>query len=462
MQFPASLLATITLALLSVDARPVKRSNGMITLPIRKLQRDSNLHVELRHQQHMNRAERLVARAAGLPGPSDAQLSANLERRASFLSPSEKRFNRPSSDYLLPSEDSDSDISNLAVENDDTSSNSRPVLAQKSSDVQPEGNDASYVATVQLGTPSRDFVIILDSGSGDFWVESDVCVLDTDNSQGCGNHSFLSEASSSSFVNTHKDWSITYGSGAAAGELVTDTLVLGGMVLGNHTFGVAHNVSQSFASDRIADGLMGLGRGALSNQNTPTPVQSLVNAGFIKQAITSYRLPRIHDNVDVGEVTFGGLDNTKFDPSTLVTVNCTDNGFYIPVLDGITVNGASLTLLGTHAIMDTGTSLLVAPKQDAAAIHAKIPGAKLQNSGQYSVPCNTAASVALKFGGKEFAINPKDLVFASGGRTTGDCSSGIGAFTDDTARFLVGDTFLKAVYFSTNDGENTITLAKAI
>lgn len=67
----------------------------------------------------MNRAERLVARAAGLPGPSDAQLRANLERRASFLSPSEKRFNRPSSDYLLPSEDSDSGASSLAVENDE-------------------------------------------------------------------------------------------------------------------------------------------------------------------------------------------------------------------------------------------------------------------------------------------------------------------------------------------------------
>lgn len=120
-----------------------------------------------------------------------------------------------------------------------------------------------------------------------------------------GNHSFLSEASSSSFVNTHKDWSITYGSGAAAGELVTDTLVLGGMVLGNHTFGVAHNVSDSFASDPLADGLMGLGRGALSNQNTPTPVQALVDAHFITEAITSYRLPRIHDNLDVGEVTFG-------------------------------------------------------------------------------------------------------------------------------------------------------------
>lgn len=50
---------------------------------------------------------------------------------------------------------------------------------------------------------------------------------------------------------------MTYGSGAASGDLVTDTLVLAGMVLGNHTFGVAHSISQSFSGDGVADGLMG-------------------------------------------------------------------------------------------------------------------------------------------------------------------------------------------------------------
>jgi hypothetical protein len=53
MQLPApflALLATVTLALISVDARPVKSSRtagGMITLPVRRVQRDVDLHVEL-------------------------------------------------------------------------------------------------------------------------------------------------------------------------------------------------------------------------------------------------------------------------------------------------------------------------------------------------------------------------------------------------------------------------------
>jgi hypothetical protein len=98
---------------------------------------------------------------------------------------------------------------------------------------------------------------------------------------------------------------VTYGSGSASGDLVADVVVLGGMKLNNHTFGIAHNISQSFSGDTVADGLMGLGKQGLSNQHTPSPVQALANAGTISAAITSYRLPRLLDHTNNGEVTFG-------------------------------------------------------------------------------------------------------------------------------------------------------------
>ncbi|KAJ6468432.1 acid protease [Mycena sanguinolenta] len=456
MRLPAPFLTFLAafLALSSVDARPIKRarrSSGMITLPVRGIRRDTTLHVELRHQQQINRAERLIARASGLPEPSDAELRANMERRASLLSSPMKRYSA-SFDYVVPSE------ANL-VANDD--SNEPPVLAHNSSEVVPDGADSQYLTTVQLGTPPRDFVIILDSGSGDFWVGSDSCTAQSGGG-GCGNHTFLGAGNSQSFANTGKNWSVTYGSGAASGDLITDTLVLANMVLRNHTFGVAHSLSSEFTRDGAVDGLMGLGGATLSAERVPTPVQALKNAGFIDAAITSYRLPRALDGTNNGEITFGGLDDTKFDPTTLVTMNNTDpNGFWKAPLEGISVNGVDVSgIASTDGLMDTGTTLLVVPANEAAAIHAKIPGAIRQNSGQYTVPCNTNATVALKFGGKSFPINPKDLPFASLGKTSGDCSSGISSSSGST--MVVGDTFLKSVYFSTNADDNTITLAQAI
>ncbi|KAJ6515904.1 acid protease [Mycena sanguinolenta] len=460
MQLSASFwaLAATLLALSSVNARPVRRNpTGLITFPLRLVERNQqNIPIELRHQQHLNRAERLVARAAGLEGPSDAQLRANLERRASLLSSVDKRFNIPTPGFA-------GSVSNLIVENETTGDDSPPKLIAHSSEIDPDGPDTSFVFNVPIGTPSRDFNIILDSGSGDFWVESDTCT--SQNGGGCGNHTFLGAATSSSFVNTKQPWSITYGSGAASGDLVTDTIVIGGMMLGNHTFGVATSISESFSGDSIADGLMGLGKPGLSNQKVPTPVQSLVNAGFISAAITSYRLPRTLDNINHGEVTFGGLDDSKFDSSTLVTLNATDDYFWITQLGGVTVNGATVRLSGARTtLMDTGTTLLVVPATDLDPIHAKIPGAVKKSDGSWSVPCNTTASVALEFGGKSFPISSKDLPFASGGQTTGDCTSGIGGFSagDSPTQWLVGDTFLKSVYFSTNLEENTITLAQAV
>lgn len=458
-----ALVATVILSLSSVNARPFRRNpSGMITLPVRRVQRNEHIHVELRHQQHLNRAERLVARAAGLEGPSDSQLRANLERRASLV---EERFNIPPPGFGLPAGESDETVSNVVVANDVTS-NSPPTLAKQSSEIDPDGPDTSFVAGIPVGTPSRDFFIILDSGSADFWVESDTCT--SQSGGGCGNHTFLSADNSATFFNTQKPFSVAYGSGAASGDLITDTIVLGGMVLGNHTFGAAHSISQSFSGDTVADGLMGLGKQSLSATKVPTPVQALFQTGFINAAITSYRLPRTIDHVNNGEVTFGGLDDSKFDSSTLVTLDATDDNFWITHLGGVTVNGATVAISGNRtALMDTGTTLLVVPSTDVDPIHEKIPGAIKTGTGSWTVPCNTTASVALQFGGKSFPISPKDLPFASGGRTTGDCTSGIGGFSaaataSNPTQWLVGDTFLKSVYFSTNENTNTVTLAQTV
>lgn len=135
---------------------------------------------------------------------------------------------------------------------------------------------------------------------------------------------------------------------------------------------------------------------------------------------------------------FRGLDESKFEANSLVTLNATDDAFWKINVGGVTVNGADISISGDRiALMDTGTTLLVIPTADAAAIHAKIPGAKLTSSGQYTVPCNTNASVAIQFGGKSFPINSKDLPFASGGRTTGDCTSGIAPTASDPTQWLV-------------------------
>lgn len=322
------------------------------------------------------------------------------------------------------------------------------------------GPDTGYTAIVQIGTPPRPFNVLMDSGSADFWVGSETCQDETGGG-GCGNHQFLGSNSSSSFVASPQTFNVTYGTGNAAGNLVQDNIVLAGLSLPNHAFGVAHLESSNFVQASF-DGLMGLAQSGLSTQKVPTPVEALASAGTIEQAIVAYKIPRLADGTNDGEITFGGLDSTKFKSDTLVQVpNVNPVGFWEVAVDGISVNGQNLNFQGQTAILDTGTTLFVAPQNVATAIHAQIPGAA-QTQGGFTVPCTTNASVALTIGGNTFAIDPRDLAFlpVDPNQPAGTCQSGIGSSNSESNQWLVGDTFLKNVYYATNVNENLILLAE--
>ena len=38
-----------------------------------------------------------------------------------------------------------------------------------------QNDDVGYIATIQMGTPPRDFKLLMDSGSADFWVGAEGC-----------------------------------------------------------------------------------------------------------------------------------------------------------------------------------------------------------------------------------------------------------------------------------------------
>ena len=74
-----------------------------------------------------------------------------------------------------------------------------------------------------------------------------------------GNHNFLGVQSSSSFVDTNKQFHIVYGTGEVAGDVITDNISIAGLQLNAHVFGVASAESIDFSDNSIPfDGLMGL------------------------------------------------------------------------------------------------------------------------------------------------------------------------------------------------------------
>jgi len=475
------LLSSLLLGYQHVDAVPVKRNPGMVTLPLKRLEhRRGDIHPQVFLQQHINRGHKRLARMTGRDEPSVIQLRANLERRLESLQDSqlEKRYNRhgvkkaqPRPATLDAATDPNATAGSVGAGNNAVSAPAQGVTkANKPTDANSLGldivaNDVGYLATIQMGTPPQDYSILMDSGSADLWVGAENC--QSLGGGGCGNHVFLGPKSSSSFVDTNAPFNVSYGTGSVGGDIIKDNIVVAGLSLPAHTFGVATVESVDFSSDAVPfDGLMGLAQSTLSQQQTSTPVESLATNGLITEAITSYKISRLADGKNDGEITFGGLDASKFDPKTLTTLaNVSPTGFWEANMDAVTVDGTDTGLQGRNAILDTGTTLIIAPAADALAVHNAIPGAKSDGQGGFTVPCTTSASVALTFGGASFAIDPRDIAIAplDPNNPTGDCVSGIssGAIGGATT-WLVGDVFLKNAYFSTDVGKNQLQLAQLV
>lgn len=479
------------LSLQAVDSLSISKRRSesqLLTLPLTRIRQRSDIHPQILLQIHINRSIRRLAKMTGVEPPSAGSLERRLQKRILSVegpdglykrfnrfgvprSPREvqleKRFNRAGATHSIPG----SSLVSLKAGNTQASDRTSSVAvantpsAADSLGLDIEGSNVGYLATIQMGTPAQDFLILMDSGSSDLWVGSESC--QSQGGGGCGNHTFLGPTSSSSFQNTTKPFQVTYGTGQVAGSIIQDNIAVAGLSLPNHTFGLASQESLDFSSNQTPfDGLMGLAKSTLSQQQTLTPVESLANAGLIPGAIVSYKISRLADNLNDGEITFGGLDTTKFDPKTLVSVpNINPQGFWEAQLNGSTVNGVDTGLNGRTTILDTGTTTMVLPAADAAVIHQNIPGAQEDGQGGFTVPCNTNASVALIYAGQSFTIDPRDLAVqpVNSNDPQGDCISGIvSTGSGSMTQWLVGDTFLKNAYFSTDVSKNTVSLAKLV
>jgi len=473
---PFILLLGSTFALfLETNAIPLTpRQKGIVTLSLKRVPMRQDVHPQLLLQHHINRSHKRLARMTGHEEPSAEVLLKRLSSREAHIRRGLTRVGLPA---ILGKHGSVRAVSerktdvvgfnplDLVASDDGSVTPGNPPTDKNSLALDILSDDVGFTTNVQIGTPPRNFSILMDSGSADFWVGAEGCQSSSVKGTDCGNHTFLGNQSSTSFVDTNQPFSVTYGSGQVSGSIIQDDLAIAGLKLPAHTFGIALQESNDFTGLKI-DGLMGLAKSTLSNQGTPTPVESLAKAGLIKEALTSYKISRVSDEANDGEITFGSLDKTKFDQNTLVTIaNLNADGFWEGAVDSATVNGQDLGFRNRSAILDTGTSLMMVPANDAETIHKAIPGAKSDNQGGFTIPCTTNASLAISFGGQSFAIKSEDLLFkpVNPNDLTGDCVSGIssGDIGGPTV-WLTGDVFLKNVYLSTNVNRNTIQLAKSI
>ncbi|KDR68011.1 hypothetical protein GALMADRAFT_272857 [Galerina marginata CBS 339.88] len=310
-----------------------------------------------------------------------------------------------------------------------------------------QNGDSSYYGSVAIGTPPTSYNVILDTGSSDLWIADSSCT------SGCGNVPTFNPSTSSTFQNQSTPFSITYGSGQAAGSLGSDVVQMAGFSVQNQIFAVCDQVSSGLLTDPVS-GLLGLAFQTIAASKAKPLWQTLVDSGSWDSPLMAFQLTRFLNDSSAQTEEAGGSFTMGFTNSSLFTgdidyVNMPVQGSYwILPMTSLTVQGNSISLPSgqdSYAAIDTGTTLVGGPAQYIAQIFAQIPGSQLGTGNfenYYTYPCDTSVTVSLSFGGQSWSISPADFQLSRLTRNT--CLGSFFVLTTGSSApsWIVGDTFL--------------------
>ncbi|KIJ65164.1 hypothetical protein HYDPIDRAFT_131498 [Hydnomerulius pinastri MD-312] len=311
--------------------------------------------------------------------------------------------------------------------------------------------DSSFYGSLAIGTPPVSFDVILDTGSSDLWV------ADTSCQTGCSRIAAFDSTTSSTFQNLSQPFSITYGSGAAAGSLAQDDVQMAGFSVPNQVFAAVNQVSSGLLNSPVS-GLLGLAWQSIAASGHTPFWQTLASSGAWTEPVMAFQLTRFINATNAQPTEPGGTFTMGFTNSSLYTGNIDYQNvpstptYWILPMTSMTVQGNAVTIptgSASYSAIDTGTTLVGGPTSAIQAIYAQIPGSQPGTGnweGYYTYPCSTEVNVAISFGGPSWPVSPADFQL-----TQISNSQCIGAFFElntggSAPSWIVGDTFLKNVY----------------
>lgn len=298
-----------------------------------------------------------------------------------------------------------------------------------------------------IGSNNTPLEMLLDTGAGNSWVMGSSCT-----SVPCTQHSTFGPDDSQTYTPLDgESFAVDYGTGQVSGTLANDTISFAGLKL-EMTLGIANQTSSDFSSYPM-DGILGLSQLQASNQ--PNFIQTLVAAKLLQSNVFGISLSRSGDGPNNGEINFGAPDTTRYNGDLSYTsVDSNGESDWAIPMAGIGWDGQDSGLTGRLAYLDTGTSFIFCPADDAKALHNLIPGSSLQPDGAtYHVPCSTTDPIQVTFSGVTYNISSEDWV---GPNTNGECTSNIYGQPVVQDGWLLGDTFLKNVYTLFDIDQNRI------
>jgi len=318
--------------------------------------------------------------------------------------------------------------------------------------------DSEFYGTVSVGTPPKDFTVIYDTGSSNLWVPSSKCV-----SKACKTHNKYDMSKSSSPRQDGRKLILPYGSGICAGTLLEETVGVGGLTLTNTTIGSIVVEPGEIWVVSPFDGILGLGYPTIAMPLDPDdpilpPVDVMMKNKLLDKNQFAFYLSTCKppggtggsETCDGSVLTFGGVDSTKFSGEiSWVKMPAIQKalGYWLVLGNGLNTGGKNLACgtIPCPMVVDSGTSIIVAPSQEFSAINKTLPALKSDCSNVKDMP-----TININIGGNKFTLE-SDFYVLRGATSNGadECQLGIqGMNVAVTGGFLwiMGDPFMRKYY----------------
>jgi len=208
------------------------------------------------------------------------------------------------------------------------------------------------------------------------------------------------------------------------------------------------------------DGILGMAWQSISADNVPPVFNVLFNQGFVGTNNSFAFYLTKGDSQPGSTLTLGGYDITA-SKNDWVSHNLIAETYWQISIDSISVvGGKSVTITGIKAIVDSGTSVLVADSNIAKQILAQIPAVNEDCSNINSLP-----TVNIVIDKVTYALTPANYVWKVTSEGQTQCINGWQS-TDFPSELrncvILGDLFISTYYTQFNYGAKTVSFATAL